>query len=263
MLQPRFGQGLTDMLVVRWYLKLYGILGGIFECRLRCLAVGQQAPHGNHRQHSDSETEQPGYCGCEHIHGLACLFGIKARDNHVGRGSDEGADSAHAGGIAQGYQQLRRRNAQPLGPHLDDVHKHGHHRRIAQERAQRRHGQHQPHHRLLVGTRLSEQILDYPLQHTGMVQARHYHEQNAHSHHRRRAEARECLAGIEHSGDVKHPYCYQKGQIGTDLRKQQHREQRQNGDDGNPGIDVKAEKHDILHLFKSDAKITITAIFAA
>ena len=44
-------------------------------------------------------------------------------------------------------------------------------------------------------------MLHHPLQHAGIGQSGHYDEQYADDYHRRGAEAREGLLGIEHTGD--------------------------------------------------------------
>ena len=181
--------GFAYMLAVCGHQQFHGVVARRFEPLFRSLTVGQQAPHGNHREDADAHAEQSGHQRREHVHGFSGLFGIHSRDNHVGWCSDERADTAHARGIAQRDKQFRRSDVEFLSPHLYHIDKECHYRGVVQKRGEHGHGDHQAHDGLRVRAGRAQQMFGDPLENTRMYKSGNDNEQGTDDHHRRAAEA--------------------------------------------------------------------------
>ena len=232
--------GLAHAAAVGGHKQLDGVVASRLEALLRRLPHGQQTAHEYHREHSHTEAEEARHHRREDVHRRACLLGIHSRYNHVRRCSYQGADAAHSRGIAQGDEQFRGRDVQLLAPHLDHIHEECHHRGVVEERTEHSHRNHQADNGLPVGPGRTQQMLRYPLQHTRVNQSGNDDEQGSDDHHRRVAEARRGLLGIEGARDQQHGYGSEECRLGWHLGEQQHGKHRENRHYRNPCIQAKA-----------------------
>ena len=101
-----------------------------------------------------------------------------------------------------------------------------------------------------------------------MCQSRNNYEQYTDSDNRRIAEARESLFGIKNARNIQDADSPEEYKVGAEFGKQHYAEHAQYRDDGNPGIEVKPQKHDIFHnclllfLCKSNHFIYMLVLFS-
>lgn len=69
------------------------------------------------------KAEEAWHEGCEDAYGLACLPSVELGNDEVGCISDEGAQTAQRGCVAEGYEQLGGGYVQALSPYLDNADK--------------------------------------------------------------------------------------------------------------------------------------------
>ena len=143
----------ADMFVVRRNQHLHRVIARALKRLFRRFAVRQQLTHRDDAQYADSQAEDTRYGRRQDVHRLARFLFVQTADDQVRRRTDQRTHTTHTRSVTQRDQQFGRRDIEFLRPHLDDVHKQRHHRRVAQKRTQCRYRQHQSQYRLGITLR--------------------------------------------------------------------------------------------------------------
>lgn len=191
------------------------------------LAFGQKA--ASHRDHEEPSEQGEGHADggdLEHAHPRHVALAHHAVHDEVRGGADERTHAAEDGCVTQGDEQFRRRQTALLGVAGDDRRQHQNQGDVVQERAQRRHGQHQTGQDARLGCLAAQADAAEPIEQPRAADRFAHDKQRRDGQHRRVGEAGDGFFNRQDAGQQQDRHGQEQQEVGREpVEEQRHDEQ--------------------------------------